>query len=186
MKDILTNLVKLTNVSAQDVATLQEAAPEIQGWGPEIVALFYNTLYDYGETAKVFKPGERPDREVTLSDWYTKLLTGKIDETFWQHQWFVGLIHIKREVRNHVMMSMMSRIQIFFFEKCLENFDVAKTHRLFTAFKRITDVIAGLIAEGYFENYITAMETVLGIKRNLVNNMLVMEVDRMIKKAKPA
>lgn len=55
---------------------------------------------------------------------------------------------------------------------------------LYVAFKRATDVVAGLIAEGYFENYFIALERTVGFKRQLIQRMLDVEVNKMWQEAK--
>ncbi|MFN3920509.1 MAG: hypothetical protein ACK4JF_09530 [Methylohalobius sp.] len=44
----------------------------------------------------------------------------------------------------------MSRVQQLFLERCLDELPAEQAKALYAAFKRT--VVAGLIAEGYFEN----------------------------------
>jgi hypothetical protein len=43
---------------------------------------FYDTLFGYKPKAEVFREGERPDREVTLRNWYLEVTSGKISSDF--------------------------------------------------------------------------------------------------------
>ncbi|MCB0264265.1 MAG: hypothetical protein KDH95_10475 [Calditrichaeota bacterium] len=181
MDAVLENLIKLTGVVPRDFDTLNEVAPQIEVWEPAIVKIFYDTLYSHSATNAIFKSDERPDREATFSNWYRQLIHAKYDPMFWKHQWFVGLIHIKREVRNHMMLGMISRVQTFFLAQCMNEFQGVQALKVYGAFKRITDVIAGLIAEGYFEKYLEAMEKMSGIKTKVVERMVKLEIDTMIK-----
>jgi hypothetical protein len=45
-------------------------------------------------------------------------------------------------------------------------------------------VIAGLIAEGYFVNYISAMEQVGGLRLSLVQRMIDLEIKKKLAKIK--
>lgn len=180
----LQDLITLTGFTPADVQLLSQTRDQLEPWHEAITATFYNTLYGYKATQAVFHDGERPAREGTLHNWYQMLLSGKIDETFWRWQWYVGLIHIPRGVTNPYMLGMMSRVQLLFAHQCQETFPPEQATAIFAAFKRITDVIAGLIAEGYFESYVQAMERMSGQSRVLIDRMVQLEVLDMLGEAK--
>ena len=97
MNDILQSLIPLVGLTNDDFGVLNEVAPKLKEWIPEIVEIFYNTLYEHESTAKVFENGERPAREHTLKHWLEELFTGRVNKTaFWEHQWFISFIHIKQ------------------------------------------------------------------------------------------
>lgn len=181
MKTILKNLETIIGLSADDVEIIKEAAPKLAEWGPAVVQLFYDTLYAYEPTAKVFKEGERPAREASLADWYMTLLRGEVDDAFWWQQWMVGLIHVWRGVPNHYMHAMMSKVQLAFLHLSLQEFETAQAEKIFGAFKRITDVIVGLITESYLVKYLEAVENFSGIKQTVIDRMVSLEVESMIK-----
>lgn len=180
MEAVLNDLIRLIGYTEKDREILQDTSDVTQAWTEEITQHFYNTLYGYKSTQVVFKDGERAARENTLRHWYRQVSGGQIDQTFWQHQWFVGLVHIPRGISNPFMLGMMSRLQQLFRIKCLQTFDRAKAEIVYTAFKRVTDIIAGLIAEGYFQSYVQAMERMSGQSRNLIDRMVHMEVQDMV------
>jgi Protoglobin len=180
----LNDLITLTGFTADDIHTLQEVADHLKGWGDEITAIFYDTLYGYQPTQAVFREGERPAREGTLRNWYQIVVSGDINDKFWRWQWYVGLIHIPRGISNPFMLGMMSRVQQFFGRKCQATFDPNQAAKVFGAFKRVTDVIAGLIAEGYFQSYVQAMERMSGQSRSLIDRMVQLEVQEMVSEKK--
>jgi hypothetical protein len=182
MEQIVKDLIALTNFSDQDVQLLQQHAPKLQSWGGELVNEFYNTLYGYESTGKVFRDGEREAREKTLRDWYLHITNiDHVDAQFWQQQWIVGLVHITRGVTNPFMFGMTSRVQQFILRKCAEEFEPAQALQIYSAFKRLTDVIAGLIAESYFSSYVEAMEKVGGFKLTLIKRMIDLEINTKLK-----
>ncbi|NPA06262.1 MAG: hypothetical protein GXO54_02535 [Chloroflexi bacterium] len=180
----LKDLTVLTGLREEDLQLLRETAPVTSEWADDIAKAFYDVLFSYEPTAKVFRPDERPMREKTLRAWYLDVVHARVSAQFWRTQWYVGLVHIARHVPNTYMLGMMSRVQQLFLYRCLRAFDVEKAERVFIAFKRLTDVIAGLIAEGYFQNYIQAMERVAGIRPSLVERMMEMEIKRMLDEIK--
>ncbi len=158
MKRILNDLITLVGYTDTDAQTLRAVSNQTQPWATAVITSFYDTVYAYPHTAAVFKEGERPAREETLVQWYMLLTSGRIDDDFWQWQWYVGLIHIPRGIRNAYIMGMMSHVQQHFHHHCRHTFDVEQSRSIYDAFKRITDVVVGLIAESYFQSYIEAIE----------------------------
>lgn len=182
MEQIINDLIVLTKFSNQDAQLLQQHAPKLQSWGEELVKEFYDTLYGYESTGKVFREGEREAREKTLRDWYLHITSvGNVDAAFWQQQWVVGLVHIIRGVTNPFMFGMTSRVQQFILRKCFEEFEPQQALEIYSAFKRLTDVIAGLIAESYFSSYVEAMEKVGGFKLSLIKRMIELEINTKLK-----
>lgn len=183
-KQVITDLTVLTGFVADDCKVMRENAAVLQTWAQDLVDAFYNTLYGHGSTAKVFQEGERPHREKTFSDWYLEITSGEIDDDFWQRQWFVGLVHVKRQVDNQFVVGIMGRIQKIFLEKCMTVFEPAKAEQVFSAFKHITDVIAGLIVEGYKQQYLSAVERTSGISPALIERMATNEAAAMLDEAR--
>ncbi len=185
VEHIVKDLIVLTKFSDQDVQLLQQHAPQLQSWGEELIKEFYDTLYGYESTGKVFREGEREAREKTLRDWYLHITSvGQVDDAFWQQQWVVGLVHIIRGVTNPFMFGMTSRVQQFILRKCVEEFEPKQAIEIYSAFKRLTDVIAGLIAESYFSSYVEAMEKVGGFKLSLIKRMIDLEINSKLKNSR--
>ncbi len=178
--DVLETMLKLTGYTPQDAQTLAETYEVTSQWAEELTQAFYDLLFSYPPTAAVFKPGERPAREETLKNWYRRVVSGQIDQEFWLWQWRVGLIHIPRRVPNDFMLGMMSRVQQLFLQKCLEAWPAPRAVEVFLAFKRVTDVVAGLIAEGYMRGHQLAMKELLGFRQELLDRMMDMEVETLV------
>lgn len=182
MKKIFADLQVLTGISEEDYQTISAHSELTQSWIDDVVKAFYDTLFSYENTLKVFPKGkaERPEREQTLRRWYMQITSGNINEAFWWQQWLVGLIHIKVKVSNTYMLGMTSKVQQLFLEKCMSHLDTAEALKLYGAFKRVTDVVATLIAEGYFINYVESLENVLGFNRGLIERMMELEITKRI------
>jgi hypothetical protein len=146
-------MMYLTEFSDDDRRVLQEAAKHTQLWVDQFVQTFYDTLFACPFTSGVFHEGERPKREQTIRDWYLRITSGELDDQFWEDQWRVGIRHINRRVLNSYMFGMMHRTQRFFLDKCITDFGLEKGLRIFHAFKRATDIVSGVIAEGYHTTY---------------------------------
>lgn len=184
MEQLLKDLQTLTGYSEEDATLLRESATVTGPWVDDLVKVFYDTLFAYPPTGELLDEAQRAAREQTLRDWYLDVVGGQVSAAFWQRQWIVGLVHILRRVGNPYMLSMMSQAQTFFLGKCLNHWQDGREEQVFGAFKRTTDVIAGLIAEAYFRNYVIAMERVAGFKLTLIGRMMDLEVRKMLEEAR--
>ncbi len=184
MKETLEHLIALTGHTPEDFAILGRHATRTRAWADEAVQVFYDTLFAYPPTAEVFQEGERAVRVASLRDWYLEITGGEVDDGFWRHQWIVGLVHIKRHVKNSFMISMISRIQQLFLAKCLAELDSTAAFEVFGAFKRVTDVVLGLVAEGYHQGYVAAVADVSGMQGALIDRMADVAVDGLLARAR--
>jgi hypothetical protein len=184
MEQQLKDLQTLIGHGEGDGVLLAETAAVTAGWVDELIQVFYDTLFAYPPTHEILGDEQRAQREQTLRDWYLSVVCGRTNENFWRRQWVVGLVHILRRVGNPYMLSMMSQAQQWFLGRCLAEWGPDKGQQVFLAFKRTTDVIAGLIAEAYFRNYVVAMERVAGFKLTLISRMMDMEVRKMLEEAR--
>ena len=148
-KHYFEDLSPLIAYDETDWDTLASEGETIAKWIPELVAVFYDTLYESNGSKSIFHEGERPQLEKTLEDWVISLQSGRKDDTFWEHQWFIALLHVRRGVKNLFMLGMMNRVQQVVWDKCIETYDLGKAHQVYLAFHRISGAIAALIAESY-------------------------------------
>jgi len=149
MRNTLQSLKHLTEISDKDRQVLQEASEHTQQWADDFVHMVYETLSSYQPTKEVFREGEQQKHKGIMRTWYLQAVSGDFDDQFWNHQWKVGLRHVERGILNAYMLGLMDRVQQLFLDKCISTFETEKGIELFKAFKRVTDIAAGLIAEGY-------------------------------------
>ncbi len=164
----------LINYQESDWNILANEASEIKKWVPELINTFYETLYELEETRAVFHNGEREKLEKTLELWLTKMLLGTQDKNFWDQQWYVALLHIKRGTKNLYMLGMMNRLQQLFLQKSIETFDNEKAFNVYRAFLRISGMVAGLIAQCYDE--VVESSTHNGLTRVGLNEALITRI----------
>ncbi len=184
LKETLGSLISLSGLTQDDYRILQEHAAQTQAWMDEIFEDFYKAIFDFPATASFFPDGEHKSHERYLHKWYSQAASGDYSANFWQSQWVVGLVHIRKHVSNPFMFGAMSRLQQMFLKKCLEQMPPADAEHLYGAFKRVTDVVAGLIAEAYFMNYVDALADVAGFRKNLVEQMMNLEINKRLAQAR--
>lgn len=147
------SLLFLVGLSEHDKQLLQDVVDQTRLWADEIVTEFYDVLFSHESTATIFHEGERPQRENTLRQWYLHVSSGNYDTHFWEQQRQIGLTHVTRQVKNPFTLGIMSRVQQLFLKKCLQTFEPTRAEQVYHAFKRVTDVAQGLIAEAYHLGY---------------------------------
>jgi hypothetical protein len=182
-QEIFRDLQQLTGLTPEDGKVLAAHQDTLRQWVKEMVTMFYDTLFGYGNTAKVFQEGERPAREQTLTQWLEEVFSGKVDEAFWEHQWLVGLVHVWRRIPNSQMLGMMSMLQQNLLQRCLQAFSPDEALKIFGAFKRITDTAAGVIAEGYLHATLLSMERI-GLPIRVSQRAMELEVKKMLEEAR--
>lgn len=187
MRDIRENfeiISTLMDYREEDWSILQEEAEKISHWSPELVKVFYDTLYGYDKTRAVFHEGERPKVEKTLSEWLLSLAAGTKEMDFWEHQWVIALLHIKREVRNIYVLGMMNRLQQILLEKCMETYDDRQRGmQVYLALLRISGVISALIAECYTQLQEDITEeglSMAGLNPGLIRRIRENQINKML------
>ncbi len=186
-KSFYETISKLINFDESDWDVLANEADLIKSWTPDLVGVFYNTLYDIEETSAVFHDGERGKLEAKLEQWIEDILSGDQGDKFWNHQRYIALLHIKRGTKNLYMLGMMNRIQQVFLQKSMESFDQEKAVKIFSAFLRLSGMVAGLIAQCYDEVVETSTHAGLskvGLNTALISRIKSMQIEAMLKDAK--
>jgi len=177
---------KLIDFKQSDWDVLSAEADQIKTWSPELVSVFYDTLYSIEETTAVFHDGERNKLEKTLEQWIVDILSGDQGDKFWDHQRYIALLHIKRGTKNLYMLGMMNRLQQVFIQKCMKTYEPEKAVQVYMAFLRLSGMVAGIIAQCYDEVTETSMHEGLsrvGLNEALVARIKTMQIDKMLKEA---
>lgn len=186
MKEIklhLKYLIDLIGLNEDDYFVLKKYSDKTQMWADEFAKKFIDAISEYEPTKEIFyKENVRlPDIGIdVVRNWYIEVTSGNVDQNFWRSQYLIGLIHLKHGVKNSLRLGMMSIVQQLFLMACLEEFDKDKAIKLYLSFKKVTDVISGITAEGYFPSLVVAIQRTTGIKKELMDKMMNLEIDSLI------
>lgn len=148
---------------------------------PAVVQGFYDTLYAHEVTARVFVPGERPDREMTLSNWWRRTVIGPIDDDYlaWMAQ--VGLVHVIREVSNPMMLAMAGFIRDLIKDQSAGlGLPAEERAALIDAFSRLTTTIGAIITYGYDQAASSALFDVAGMPEPLLHRLRNTEISKTL------
>lgn len=169
---------RLRESDAQIIRAYQEPLMALE---PEVVKAFYDTVYGHPATSAVFVDGERPAREVTLSNWWRRTVLGPLDEDYFAWMAMVGLVHVARGVGNPMMLSMASFVTSFVAEKVAGMpLERAQAEALIEAFQRLSSTVGSVISFGYDRAYdkavVTALSELAGMPESLFQRLRHQEV----------
>lgn len=155
----------------------------------EVVKAFYDTVYGHSATAAVFVDGERPDREVTLANWWRRTVIGPLDEHYFAWMAMVGLVHVSRKVTNPMMHAMADFVSTFVAEKVATmQLERDKAEALVEAFHRLSMTVGSIITFGYDRAYdravVTALFDVAGMPEALFHRLRDQEIAAALERAR--
>jgi hypothetical protein len=175
--EIVSEMVPASLLNAQDATAIAEHVDFLLGIEDVLVADFYDTLLAHPPTAEVFEPGERPAREETLRGWWQRTVGGPLDDAYWAWMGLVGVVHIRRGVRNPMMLSMMALVEdVVHREAVAAGLAPQEVERLRVAFGHLTLTASAVISESYTQSYVGALQALGGLNPRLLANMLAIEI----------
>lgn len=118
---------------------------------------FYTMLYNHSETRTVFHQGERRDREFTLREWWRRVVKGPFNNEFWDWMTFVGLVHVKRRVKNPMMLSAWGFVMNEVIMAAKTQLPAHEVIELSEAFNHLGQTFSGFIADGYLVGIMEAV-----------------------------
>lgn len=133
---------------------------------------FYDMLYNHPETRAVFREGERRDREMTLREWWRRVVKGPFNHEFWDWMTFVGLVHVVRRVKNPMMLSAWGFVHNAVVAQAKQNLPLEEALTLSEALGRMGQTFSCFVADGYL---IGIMEAVGG-NPNLLEHLASQEM----------
>ncbi|HSH01687.1 MAG TPA: protoglobin domain-containing protein [Anaerolineae bacterium] len=175
---ILVQIPPAARFTPEDAQRIIDNQAALLTFEDAIVAGFYEALYSHGPTKAIFVEGERPDREETLRKWWRRTVSGPFDADYWGWQALVGLIHVKRKVKNVMMIGMWGWILTFLREAVTNEASV--DDELLVSFERLAATVKALTAESYLEHYIKALQNATGFEAKLLERMVATEVDDLV------
>jgi hypothetical protein len=173
---ILEQVVPASTLTEGDGAVIERHREYLLGLEDGLVAEFYDTLFAHAPTAAVFEDGERAAREQTLRDWWRRTIGATLDDTYWHWMALVGIVHIRRGVRNPMMSSIVTVVGNFVHQRALADLPPEEAEALRVAFSHLASTVVSVISEAYTMSYVGALENLAGLDPKLTERMLAIEV----------
>lgn len=181
-KEILSQIPDSLKLTQNDLDTLKASKSFVMERLDFITTTFYDTLFNFEKTKVVFREGERPIREKSFKHWVDETLTRNIDDKYWEWQTYVGLIHIKRGIKNDIFITMLNFVTEMLVEEVVMNLPKEQAVPILKAWLKLSSMVTALITEGYRLFHHRAIENVTGLNQTLVENIVKVEIDNLVAK----
>ncbi len=176
VQKILTEMPPEWRFRPEDGAVIQKHKDLLLSLTEELVQGFYDGLFAHPATRAVFREGERPQREETLRAFWIRVAQGPHDEGFWRWMAWVGVVHIRRRVKNPMMLAAWGYIVNLCHRKLLESLPAGEAQALLDALVRLGKTTQALIAEGYLEVTLKAVQQAGGMSEGLLDTLVAVEL----------
>ena len=181
---IIDQMPPTTRFQAADAQLLTKHKELLLSLEPKLVAIFYDTLFAHATTRAIFTADERSAREDTLRHWWRRTIHGPFDETYWTWQALVGVVHVKRKVKNPMMISMWGLMLATIRKELAGHIAPEEIDELMDGMERLASTVQSLTAESYLEHYIAALREATGFNAELLDRMVATQVDDLLAAAK--
>jgi hypothetical protein len=152
----------------------------------DLVQGFYDTIYAHEPLRAVMQQDDRPAREATLRQWWQRTVTGPFDERYWTWQVLVGLVHVKRGVKNPMMMGMWGWLLPWLRTQLAASVGEAEATRGLGSLQRLATTVQALTSESYLEHYLKVLQRMTGFKPALLDRLVHSEVDQLLAEMRTA
>lgn len=183
---ILQQIPPCSRFSDEDSAVVLRHQALLLALEPDLVQGFYDTIYAHEPLRAVMQSDDRVAREGTLRQWWQRTITGPFDERYWTWQVLVGLIHVKRGVKNPMMMGMWAWLLTWLRERLTTSVTDSEALRILGSFERLAITVQALTSESYLEHYLKVLQRMTGFKPALLERLVQTEIDQLIAETKDA
>ncbi len=178
-KEALEQMPPETRFRPEDAAVIARNKEILLSWSEDLVKAFYDNLFAHPPTRKIFRDGERPEREHTLRAWWQRTVEGPLNEEYFAWMAKVGLVHVVRGVENPMMLSMASFVAGFVEAKA-QAANLADALALSEAFYRLATAVGAVITHGYDRYRTLALYNVAGMEPALLERLTVEEAKSLL------
>lgn len=181
---IIAQMPPSTRFNDQDARLLFSHRKLLLSLESKLVQGFYDTLFAHPPTRAIFSDHERPAREQTLRTWWRRTIRGPFNDQYWEWQALVGLVHIKRKVKNPMMIGMWGWLLTILEGELEKQLNSTQVRQIMDSLKRLAATVQALTAESYLENYLAALCEATAFPLNLLERFVETQVDDFLKAAR--
>jgi hypothetical protein len=183
---ILHQLPPSSRFGEEDAALVLSHQALLLALEDDLVQGFYDTLYAHAPLRAVMPADDRLAREATLRQWWQRTVTGPFDERYWTWQVLVGLVHVKRGVKNPMMMGMWGFLLTWLRGRLAASLGESEATRLMGGFERLAVTVQALTSESYLEHYLKVLQRTTGFKPALLERLVHSEIDQLLAETRAA
>lgn len=184
-QEAIDQMPPVSRFNEEDATLILQYKEALLSWGPELVISFYDTIFEHEATAAIYRDGERPMREETLTDYWIKTVNGPIDLDYFGWMAMIGLIHVVRKVENPMMLAMSSFVTDFVEKKIFQepSINPENAQKVIRAFRKYTSTTSAIITYGYDSSRVSALYEIIGMEESLLQRLTQQTVEGSLGKA---
>jgi truncated hemoglobin YjbI len=186
VESILAQMPPHTRFTDADSAVVTANKDLLLEMGQGLVESFYRTVLAHPATAEIFHSDEMDARAASLADWWRRTCEGPHDSDFFSWQAFVGLVHIKRRVKNPMVIAMWSHILAHISTALAHRMGAAEAGQVMCSLQRLAATVQALIVESYLQSFIDILGESTGMKPVLIDRLVMTKIDSVIGAARTA
>lgn len=152
--------------------------------GEKLIQGFYAVVGAHAPTKVIFDGDDMGKRASDLKVWWQRSVTGPFDDAYWVWQAFVGVIHVKRGVKNAMMMSMWGWIMDFVNKELADKTDPQNAYQILQSLGRLSATAQALAADSFLETYLSGILRATGFSKKLLDKMVENEINQLVAEAR--
>lgn len=174
--EVFSEMKSFLDFGDEDIENLKSLAPIFEKHGGAITDAFYETLGQYGTTAKLIE-GRVDALKATHGQWMTELLAGDYGDAYLQRRMKIGQVHVRIGLPPYYVEAVMNNIRVGGHHAMNQEIsDKAEVDAKYASLVKILDLDLLIINMAYSEERLDRMSSITGMSRKLV--------ERLINKAK--
>lgn len=182
--EIVAGVVERAPLTDEDRIVLAEYIPQFLAAEDDLVEHFYDTLFAHPATAAVFRDGERAEREHDLRLWWRRTMSSGIGTDYLEWAAYLGLVHINRGVTIPMMMAAFQIVWDVAARAIMPGLSREDGVRFGIAISHFQSTAGAVMTEAAKMGHLTALENVAGIRQELADRLVALEIEAIEKEAR--
>lgn len=160
--ELLSELVTLMGVSAEEQALLGSVSDKAKAVAPDMTKAFYERLLKHQHTEEYLQGLSTERMHGMLGDWFTQLFSGTYDEAYAQQRMNIGQIHVRIGLPVRYPLAMLDVI-IPFGEQVAQQ--SANPEQAVVAFRKLLALDVAVFNQAYENNQLKHLSELVGGER---------------------
>lgn len=179
-QQVLAKIPSALQLNEHDMRLIRQHQFFFIAYEAELVREFYDLLERDSHLAIHIQGEQRQLREQTLSYWYRRTMEGRFDDSYWNWQVLIGVVHTKHKISNATLLSMWAWIVSFLSERLLQHLPQEEALAVIKSLHKLKALISALIIESYIIAYNDAISRASGLTQNLLDRLVSVEIDNIL------
>ncbi len=161
-EDVLTELVELMGLSAEEQALLGSLSEQAKAVAPKMTAAFYERLLKHQNTEEYLHSVSNDRMHGMLGTWFIELFSGTYDTTYAKQRMKIGEVHVRIGLPVRYPLAMLDVMFPFGEEVARQSSD---PDRAVIAFRKLLALDVAVFNQAYENNQLKHLSELVGGER---------------------